>query len=79
MSDVRANDVLLTVYGIEGCGCQHCVHAVVSKRPWPHCLEYPFIACESCGNKRCPKATHHDNACTGSNAYGQPGSSYGGI
>ena len=22
--------------------------------------------CPTCGNKRCPKAMHHDNACTGS-------------
>ena len=32
--------------------------------------------CPDCGNKRCPKATHHDNACTNSNAPGQPGSSW---
>lgn len=29
-----------------------------------------------CGNKRCPCAAHHDNACTGSNATGQTGSLY---
>lgn len=27
-----------------------------------------MILCPDCGNKRCPKATHHDNACTNSNA-----------
>lgn len=32
--------------------------------------------CPDCGNKRCPKATHHDNACTNSNSPGQPGSSW---
>ena len=32
--------------------------------------------CETCGNKRCPHATDHRNACTGSNEPGQPGSSY---
>jgi len=32
--------------------------------------------CPDCGNKRCPKATNHANACTGSNAIGQPGSSW---
>ena len=32
--------------------------------------------CPQCGNKRCPRATHHDNACTGSNEPGQRGSSW---
>ena len=32
--------------------------------------------CSTCGNKRCPRATDHDNACTGSNEPGQPGSNY---
>lgn len=32
--------------------------------------------CPQCGNKRCPQATHHDNACTGSNAPGQKGSNW---
>lgn len=32
-----------------------------------------FVHC-SCGNKRCPRSTHHDNPCTGSNETGQPGS-----
>ena len=32
-------------------------------------------ACE-CGNKRCPHATDHRHACTGSNEPGQPGSVY---
>ena len=32
--------------------------------------------CPTCGNKRCPKANDHRNACTGSNDPGQPGSAY---
>jgi hypothetical protein len=32
--------------------------------------------CPDCGNKRCPRATHHTNECTGSNKPGQPGSAY---
>jgi hypothetical protein len=32
--------------------------------------------CPSCGNKRCPKASNHELACTGSNEPGQPGSVY---
>jgi hypothetical protein len=35
-----------------------------------------FVVCPDCGNKRCPKATYHDNACTKSNEPGQPGSRY---
>jgi hypothetical protein len=39
-------------------------------------LESRMILCPVCGNKRCPRATHHDNACTGSNEPGQRGSSW---
>ena len=35
-----------------------------------------FIVCNNCGNKRCPKATDHDLACTNSNEPGQKGSVY---
>ena len=34
--------------------------------------------CLECGNKRCPKATDHNNECSGSNDAGQVGSIYGG-
>lgn len=35
-----------------------------------------MILCPTCGNKRCPKASDHDLACTGSNESGQKGSVY---
>ena len=35
-----------------------------------------FVVCPECGNKRCPKANDHRNACTNSNEPGQPGSSW---
>lgn len=35
-----------------------------------------MIVCPECGNKRCPHATDHNLACTGSNDPGQPGSRY---
>jgi len=35
-----------------------------------------MILCPECGNKRCPKATHHSLACTKSNDLGQKGSIY---
>lgn len=52
-----------------------------------HCLDEPsmglnnpalqrMILCPTCGNKRCPRASNHDHACTGSNEPGQKGSVY---
>ena len=39
--------------------------------------DYPYFrVCESCGNKRCPKATNCKNDCTNSNDPGQEGSAY---
>ena len=35
-----------------------------------------FVVCPDCGNKRCPKANDHRNACTNSNEVGQEGSSW---
>lgn len=35
-----------------------------------------MVTCPQCGNKRCPRANDHRNACTGSNEPGQPGSAY---
>ena len=44
----------------------------------PHSIR--MALCPTCGNKRCPKANDHRNACTNSNEPGQPGSAYpGGI
>lgn len=51
------------------CNCKVCVY--------PSGDRTYFTVCDTCGNKRCPHATWHENACTGSNAPGQPGSSYG--
>ncbi|HGF1179828.1 TPA: DUF551 domain-containing protein [Klebsiella pneumoniae] len=35
-----------------------------------------FVVCPDCGNKRCPRANDHRNACTGSNEPGQEGGAY---
>lgn len=60
------------------CGCITCDtddRAFVRKTTGE--LVFPFmIVCETCGNKRCPHAAHHDLPCTGSNEPGQPGSAY---
>jgi len=69
----RDNEGMLGAHGITGCGCWTCVEAIVSKRPWPDNLMFPFIVCDTCGNKRCPHAEQHDLICTGSNEPGQPG------
>ena len=36
-----------------------------------------MIVCPVCGNKRCPHASDHREACTASNEPGQVGSRYG--
>jgi len=54
------------------CDCLKCTKGVNSEG-------FPFfVVCHECGNKRCPKATDHDLACTGSNEPGQSGSWYAG-
>ena len=50
------------------CWCETCRPVTLS--------DMRFVVCPDCGNKRCPKANNHDNACTSSNAPGQPGSSW---
>lgn len=68
------------------CGCQRCneyLERLVEttdrtageEHDW---LEFTggMIVCPTCGNKRCPKATHHIETCSGSNNPGQIGSSY---
>lgn len=40
-------------------------------------FERSFIVCQTCGNKRCPTASAHWLACSGSNEPGQAGSFYG--
>lgn len=36
-----------------------------------------MVVCPECGNKRCPRASDHNEGCTGSNEPGQVGSRYG--
>lgn len=58
-------------YSPKECGCHQC--RPISMDP-PEDMR--MIVCPDCGNKRCPKANDHRNACTGSNAPGQEGSAY---
>ncbi|WP_016695014.1 hypothetical protein [Rhodococcus rhodochrous] len=74
---VRHQDV--TVKPILSCWCFTCVDDYVEAMEQydPRIMPtWGFIMCPDCGNKRCPKATHHDHACTGSNEPGQEGSRY---
>lgn len=50
------------------CWCNACHRATITN--------IRMVLCPTCGNKRCPHANDHRNACTGSNAVGQPGSSW---
>lgn len=62
----------------ELCGCCRCVNEAVEADnggPFDARLIRMFC-CEKCGNKRCPHAADHRNACTNSNDSGQPGSNY---
>jgi hypothetical protein len=57
------------------CWCYNCLNQIKDDRGWPVTM-HTFIVCPDCGNKRCPKATDHDLACTDSNESGQEGSRY---
>lgn len=50
------------------CWCRTCRPITVT--------DMRFVVCPECGNKRCPHANYHRNACTGSNEPGQEGSAY---
>lgn len=50
------------------CSCRAC-----EQRTFP---AIRLIVCELCGNKRCPHASNHNNACTNSNDVGQIGSDW---
>ncbi|MDV5713838.1 hypothetical protein ACSTDE_05505 [Enterobacter hormaechei] len=53
---------------ITGCSCRNCRPVTMT--------DMRFVVCPECGNKRCPHANDHRNACTGSNEPGQEGSAY---
>lgn len=56
--------------------CEVCEDEVLRDDPLGF-MKRRFIVCPTCGNKRCPKASAHWQACTGSNEPGQRGSFYG--
>lgn len=50
------------------CQCRTCIPVTMN--------DIRFVVCPECGNKRCPHANDHNNACTGSNEPWQIGSAY---
>lgn len=64
--------------GSSNCSCHHCIERK-GKMAFTGAINVPLnfmkmVLCDKCGNKRCPRASHHNNACTNSNEPGQPGS-----
>lgn len=57
---------------VPNCWCSQCLPRM-KRALWD---VFEMILCPVCGNKRCPHANDHRNACTGSNAPGQQGSHY---
>lgn len=59
------------------CICHRCIKEknITGPRGFP-LSTFQMILCPICGNKRCPHASDHNLACTGSNEAGQPGSVY---
>lgn len=64
----KAESIIGNYPGIPDCWCCTCRPVVLS--------DMRFVVCPDCGNKRCPRANDHRNACTGSNEPGQEGSAY---
>lgn len=62
----------------DACQCHACIKEHDLRGPggmYPLSM-VQMIVCPQCGNKRCPRASDHRNACTRSNDPGQPGSVY---
>ena len=57
--------------------CKNCHQCLKNKKVMNiPLLSTRMVLCPDCGNKRCPKANDHRNACTNSNEVGQIGSAY---
>lgn len=62
------------------CGCTRCLNESGKTADFLG-MQVPIastrmVLCAICGNKRCPHANDHRNACNDSNEPGQPGSNY---
>ena len=74
-----AKDESRSTVGLEvtrRCECHACIKEFkIESDGWPLSTMH-MILCPKCGNKRCPHASDHRNACTDSNDVGQDGSIY---
>lgn len=73
-SDVHAGASVVSTPIRDGCSCDRCANAKARETNSIFFAVMPL--CPTCGNKRCPKGTDHDNECSGSNEPGQKGSIY---
>lgn len=60
----------------ERCPCRACLRERDERIGGCPVEQMMMVVCQKCGNKRCPHATNHRNACTNSNEPGQAGSIY---
>jgi hypothetical protein len=60
------------------CHCFSCLDEQTNPETGFRLSMLRMALCDVCGNKRCPRATDHRFACTGSNDAGQTGSRYSG-
>lgn len=58
------------------CQCADCFDARWEGKEPYFAFKSRMILCAICGNKRCPHAKNHANACTDSNKPGQVGSAW---
>ena len=72
----RGGDELLNLTVQPRCTCRRCIkdHDLRDTSLFLPLSSTRMILCTECGNKRCPHASDHPNACTRSNEPGQAGS-----
>lgn len=59
------------------CFCYRCKCSTADRLESDNLFRFSiFVVCDTCGNKRCPRATWHEYECTSSNDLGQKGSRY---
>lgn len=64
-ASAKWRSALATLPELPDCWCETCRPVTLG--------DMRMVVCPECGNKRCPRATNHNNACTGSNEPGQEG------
>ena len=67
MNTVHSSAARLAAVLGDRCGCRRCLRAEDARDAdgWPILMGF-VIVCLSCGDKRCPRAESHAEACAGS-------------